>query len=536
MPLFEDVIGLEGQKQYLRERMLEPLDCPETEERAGTSLIRRALLMGDHGTGKTYLAMAVADEAGIEVFRADLHRLVNLASSDVEDALRILFDKALAAEPSLVLVEGCDSLLNREGKTETQKQSTRFFCEALDRLEETNERRVYVIAICNRDLDARVVNRMGFPVLVPSPGGRERKEALQRFLHRRLGPTRPDPPERSAVDGLIEPYRWDQLVGETSGWSYRLLWMYCGDVIKSSSPLVPYERRGVFDRSPDSAETPRPLPRWQHFEAAFQPCPDPPAESRQRESERMKRKREEKKDDNSNNNNNGANKKNKPNEVEQRGSTPPIQPAPPPFPPIDMNEPAEEIERREPTPPIQPALPPSTLFDKMLLSGIDEPSATAYQTILEENDVDEKMLPKMTASQLDRMGIAKIGHQIKLLGISAPRGSHPARKSPPLLQQEPRATTPASIPRKNCVKCDEEKPATREFFFFMEKRRDLNSLCKNCEMEHASKTRTCSVCHEKIPATTEYFYARNSRKGGLRSDCISCSKKIAIECRHKYKR
>ncbi len=704
MPRFEDVIGLEKQKRHLRDIVLRLLEHPKLDAELGSALIRRALLMGNHGTGKTYIAEALVEEAGIAVFRMDLRELANKRPADVGDALGSLFDEAVAAEPSLVLVDGCDSLLGRRrSETETQRVSKCLFREALDRLEEMNARRVYVIAICNRDLDEGIVNRMRYAIRFPAPDGPERREALQRFLHQRLGQ---ESLERSAVDGLIQDYRWNQLVDETYGWSYRLIRMYCDDVAEravepSGASIFPTTQKMLYDAddydddddtdSSDSESPQSPLPRWEHFEAAFRHRVDPSAEARQRESEsierkreeneegeeddgadkkkepseddrsllnrinknfgtafrstaecvqreseKIKRKREEKGNDNGDNNDNGASKKKKKpteveEEIEQRESTPPIQPAPLPFPQIDMNEADEEIERREPaslssalsdntlfggsnefhatarpviprgddskeapnevkgsaerreptspiqpvplpstlsdetlileildahpksarlailreddnkketneveedterrepTPPIRPAPPSSTLFDKMLSAGLDESSATAYLPILEENDVDEKMLPKVTASQYKKMGIVKVGHQIKLSRISKLPDPRPATESPQPPLHEARTASPASAstPRKNCSECGVEKPATRKFFFFMERRRDLNSLCKICETKLAPGMHACSVCREKRPSTAEHFYLKDSSKGSLQSDCISCSK------------
>ncbi len=89
---------------------------------------------------------------------------------------------------------------------------------------------------------------------------------------------------------------------------------------------------------------------------------------------------------------------------------------------------------------------------------------------------------------------------------------------------------PQDIPQKKCRRCEQVKPATREFFNATPATEDhLMTLCKECRkaerrqkwaLEHPKKPSTipdgykqCTICHEAKPATLEYFYARNRTKG-----------------------
>jgi hypothetical protein len=59
-----------------------------------------------------------------------------------------------------------------------------------------------------------------------------------------------------------------------------------------------------------------------------------------------------------------------------------------------------------------------------------------YEAAFRENDIDETVLPKLTAEDLKELGIASLGHRRKLLdAIAALRpmgayGNHPSRQHP----------------------------------------------------------------------------------------------------------
>src|SRR5262249_53088274 len=62
---WEDIGGLEEAKRTLREAVLWPLEYPEVYRQVGAAAVRGILLSGAPGTGKTLLAGALANEAGI---------------------------------------------------------------------------------------------------------------------------------------------------------------------------------------------------------------------------------------------------------------------------------------------------------------------------------------------------------------------------------------------------------------------------------------------------------------------------------------
>ena len=74
-----------------------------------------------------------------------------------------------------------------------------------------------------------------------------------------------------------------------------------------------------------------------------------------------------------------------------------------------------------------------------------------YEAAFRENDIDETVLPSLTAEDLKELGVASVGHRRKLLdAIAALRADTRAARRPPLTQRPrsecPRAPLPKTAP------------------------------------------------------------------------------------------
>lgn len=113
---------------------------------------------------------------------------------------------------------------------------------------------------------------------------------------------------------------------------------------------------------------------------------------------------------------------------------------------------------------------------------------------------------------------------------------------------QPHDTTPL----KRCTKCDQEFPATTEYFHKDKSKPDgLVLRCKSCVSsrgKHLRDTReermaqrnapvkTCTICGKEFPATLEYFYADNRYDPAvLRSACKPCANKQSKDTRDQDK-
>eukprot|EP01002_Notosolenus_urceolatus_P000632 NODE_1157_length_1547_cov_26.845127_g959_i0.p1 GENE.NODE_1157_length_1547_cov_26.845127_g959_i0~~NODE_1157_length_1547_cov_26.845127_g959_i0.p1 ORF type:complete len:473 (+),score=119.74 NODE_1157_length_1547_cov_26.845127_g959_i0:3-1421(+) len=119
---WEDVAGLEGAKEALREAVIMPTQFPQLF--AGNRQPWKGILLyGPPGTGKTYLAMATAYEAQatfIEISAADL---MSKWLGESEKMVKYLFKLAKEKAPCIIFIDEVDSLTGSRG--EGEHESTR---------------------------------------------------------------------------------------------------------------------------------------------------------------------------------------------------------------------------------------------------------------------------------------------------------------------------------------------------------------------------------------------------------------------------
>ena len=101
---WEDVAGLEGAKEALKEAVILPVKFPHLFKgnRKPTSGI---LLYGPPGTGKSYLAKAVATEANSTFFSVSSSDLVSKWMGESEKLVKQLFTMARENKPSIIFID-----------------------------------------------------------------------------------------------------------------------------------------------------------------------------------------------------------------------------------------------------------------------------------------------------------------------------------------------------------------------------------------------------------------------------------------------
>jgi hypothetical protein len=71
-----------------------------------------------------------------------------------------------------------------------------------------------------------------------------------------------------------------------------------------------------------------------------------------------------------------------------------------------------------------------------------------YEAVFRENDIDETVLPSLTHENLKELGVASLGHRVKLLDAIAALRNDASAQTPPVAAApaRPSATTPTSAP------------------------------------------------------------------------------------------
>jgi transitional endoplasmic reticulum ATPase len=193
---WEQVGGLEGTKERLRETIQWPLEYPEVFDELDMQAAKGVLLYGPPGTGKTLLAKAVANEAESNFISIKGPELLNKYVGESEKGVREVFSKARENAPTIVFFDEIDSIATERGKNSGdsgvgERVVSQLLTE-LDGLESLED--VVVIATTNRPdlIDSALLRpgRLDRHVHVPVPDEEARRKILE--VHTRNKPLADD--------------------------------------------------------------------------------------------------------------------------------------------------------------------------------------------------------------------------------------------------------------------------------------------------------------------------------------------------------
>lgn len=111
---FNDVAGLEEEKQELYE-IVDFLKSPSKYTKLGARIPKGVLLVGQPGTGKTYISRATAGEAGVPFFTISGSDFVEMFVGVGASRVRDLFNEAKKNAPCIVFIDEIDAVGRRRG-------------------------------------------------------------------------------------------------------------------------------------------------------------------------------------------------------------------------------------------------------------------------------------------------------------------------------------------------------------------------------------------------------------------------------------
>ncbi|MGI6578046.1 MAG: ATP-dependent zinc metalloprotease FtsH [Eubacteriales bacterium] len=111
---FADVAGAEEEKYELQE-IVDFLKNPKRFIEIGARIPKGVLLVGPPGTGKTYLAKAVAGEAGVQFLSISGSDFVELYVGVGASRVRDLFEQAKKVAPSIIFIDEIDAVGRQRG-------------------------------------------------------------------------------------------------------------------------------------------------------------------------------------------------------------------------------------------------------------------------------------------------------------------------------------------------------------------------------------------------------------------------------------
>eukprot|EP00993_Chasmostoma_nieuportense_P000774 NODE_1710_length_1406_cov_14.907740_g1624_i0.p1 GENE.NODE_1710_length_1406_cov_14.907740_g1624_i0~~NODE_1710_length_1406_cov_14.907740_g1624_i0.p1 ORF type:complete len:448 (-),score=81.75 NODE_1710_length_1406_cov_14.907740_g1624_i0:61-1404(-) len=184
---FEEVIGMKAAKSQV-EMYVNFLQTPHRFTRLGARMPKGCLLAGPPGTGKTYLAKAVAGTAGVPFFAASGSDFMELFVGQGARSVRELFAAARKAAPSVVFIDELDAVGSHRSSADTTGEHTRTINQLLAEMDGMVESDVVVFAATNRidQLDSAILRPGRFDKLIHMdiPDAQTRAQLFEFYLER----------------------------------------------------------------------------------------------------------------------------------------------------------------------------------------------------------------------------------------------------------------------------------------------------------------------------------------------------------------
>ena len=181
---YDDLGGLKGEVQKIREMVELPMRHPELFEQIGVEAPKGVLLQGPPGTGKTLLARAVAGETNAHFIPVSGPEIMGRHYGESEERLREVFKQAEERAPSIVFIDEIDSIAPKRDEVsgEVEKRTVSQLLTLMDGIKSRGK--VVVIAATNRpDSIDPALRRPGrldreIEIGVPDKAGREQILAI----------------------------------------------------------------------------------------------------------------------------------------------------------------------------------------------------------------------------------------------------------------------------------------------------------------------------------------------------------------------
>jgi ribosome biogenesis ATPase len=148
---WDNIGSLKDIRSELQLAILAPVKFPEKLNQLGLESPSGVLLCGPPGCGKTLLAKAVANEAGINFISVKGPELLNMYVGESERAVRQCFQRARNSAPCVIFFDEFDSLCPKRSDSGDNNSSQRVVNQLLTEMDGIEERKgVFLMAATNR--------------------------------------------------------------------------------------------------------------------------------------------------------------------------------------------------------------------------------------------------------------------------------------------------------------------------------------------------------------------------------------------------
>ncbi|XP_031619973.1 nuclear valosin-containing protein-like isoform X2 [Contarinia nasturtii] len=181
---WDDIGSLRDIREELNLAIMAPVKFPNRLKVLGINAPSGVLLCGPPGCGKTLLAKAIANEAGINFISVKGPELLNMYVGESERAVRQCFQRGRNSAPCVIFFDEFDALCPKRGGSNDSQAGTRVVNQLLTEMDGVEERKgVFIMAASNRPdmIDPAVLRpgRLDKILYVGLPQKQDRLEILQ---------------------------------------------------------------------------------------------------------------------------------------------------------------------------------------------------------------------------------------------------------------------------------------------------------------------------------------------------------------------
>lgn len=184
---FNDVAGLEDVKEEICIKIIYPFEHPKVAKKYGVGSGGGVLLYGPSGTGKTFIAKAIANEVEASFFNIKPSDIMSKWVGEAEHNIEELFRIARSKPKSVIFIDEIEALVPKRrdsGSTIMQRVVPQILAE-MDGMNSENSGLLFIGATNEPwSLDPAILRpgRLGEKIYVPPPDFASRKKLFELYM------------------------------------------------------------------------------------------------------------------------------------------------------------------------------------------------------------------------------------------------------------------------------------------------------------------------------------------------------------------